>query len=45
MVLRLDEHTYVEHGRFGRGQTATSALLNDVSVDVAHMFDETKQGA
>lgn len=45
MVLRLDEHTYVEHSRGGRGQTATSALLNDVSVDVAHMFDETKQGA
>ena len=44
-VLRLEQSVYVEHGRFGRGQTATSALLSAVSVDVARMFDETKQGA
>lgn len=39
-VLRLDRDQYVEHGRFGRGAAAASALLPGLSVDVATMFDE-----
>ena len=39
-VLVLDEDAYTEHGVFGRGDTATSRLLEGFSVDVAAMFDE-----
>src|SRR5205823_14252515 len=41
-VLQLagDEHTgYIEHGVFRRGETATSALLLDFSVQVSAIFD------
>lgn len=33
-VLKLDGKTYIEHGVFKKGATATSALLNGFSVDV-----------
>ena len=38
-VLRLDGDRYVEHGVFGRGARATSALLEGFAVDVAAVFD------
>jgi Uma2 family endonuclease len=38
-VLRLDGDAYVEHGIFGRGARATSALLLGFSVDVTSVFD------
>lgn len=38
-VLRLEGAKYVEHGRFGRGSAATSALLADFSVSVDAVFD------
>ena len=39
-VLKLAGSDYVEHGVFRRGDTATSALLDGVSVDVTALFDE-----
>ena len=33
-VLKLDDGAYVDHGVFGRGETATSALLPGFSVSV-----------
>ncbi len=38
-VLRLQDGAYVEHGVFGRGAEATSALLAGFAVDVAAVFD------
>lgn len=38
-VLRLNEHTYDEHGVFGRGATATSALFPDFEVSVDAVLD------
>jgi Uma2 family endonuclease len=38
-VLSLDGDTYVEHGIFGRGARATSALLPDFSIDVTSVFE------
>lgn len=38
-VLRLVDEGYVEHGAFGRGARATSALLSGFTVDVATVFD------
>ncbi len=37
-VLVLDGATYREHGLFGRGETATSALLGGLAVEVAAVF-------
>ena len=34
---------YVEHGVFGRGDAATSALLGGVAVDVTALFDEAAE--
>ncbi len=39
IVLRLDGAKYIEHGTFGRGATATSALLADFEVDVNAALD------
>jgi Uma2 family endonuclease len=38
-VLRLEEHAYVEHGMFGRGAMASSALLAGFEVGVDAVFD------
>ena len=38
-VLTLADGTYVEHGVFSRGDTATSPLLDDFAVDVTALFD------
>jgi Uma2 family endonuclease len=38
-VLRLNGAAYVEHGVFGRGEMATSALLPGFSVDVSAALD------
>ncbi len=38
-VLRLAGDAYVEHGVFGRGARATSALLTGFEVDVTAVFD------
>ena len=38
-VLALDGESYVEHGTFARGGSATSPLLNGFTVDVAAVFD------
>ena len=39
IVLRLEDDHYVEHGVFGRGETATSALLPDLATEVGAVFD------
>ena len=38
-VLTLQDDGYVEHGVFGRGETAGSMLLDGFAVDVAGLFD------
>jgi Uncharacterized protein conserved in cyanobacteria len=38
-VLRLSGDAYVEHGTFGRGAQATSALLEGFAVSVDAVFD------
>jgi Uma2 family endonuclease len=38
-VLRLAEAAYVAHGVFRRGETLTSALLPDLTLDVTALFD------
>ena len=38
-VLVLDGDAYAEHGVFGRGERASSALLDGFSVSVAEVFD------
>lgn len=39
VVYRLQGKRYVRHGRFRRGQQATSPLLAGFTVDVAEVFD------
>jgi Uma2 family endonuclease len=39
-VLRLDHDQYVEHGQFGRGMVATSALLEGFEVEVDGVLRE-----
>jgi Uma2 family endonuclease len=39
LVLWLEGDSYVEHGVFGRGSTATSVLLPGLAVDVDAVFD------
>ena len=43
-VLALREDTYVEHGIFVRGDTATSPLLEGFAVDVAAVFNAPPTG-
>jgi Uma2 family endonuclease len=38
-ILRLSDAAYVEHGTFGRGALATSALLEGFAVGVDAVFD------
>jgi Uma2 family endonuclease len=38
-VLRLDNDGYVEHGVFGRDETATSVILPGFTVKVSEVFD------
>ena len=38
-VLRLRGDGYDEHGRFSRGESATSSSYPDMSADVAAVFD------
>lgn len=38
-VLRLADDAYVEHGTFGRGTQATSALIPGFTVSVDAVFD------
>jgi Uma2 family endonuclease len=42
LVLRLEGDAYVEHSRFGAGQTATSALLPGFSVPVDEVWAATQ---
>jgi Uma2 family endonuclease len=42
IVLRLESKEYVEHGRFGAGDVATSALLSGFSVAVSDVWDAAK---
>ena len=44
-VLALDGDSYVEHGAFGRGGSATSLLLEGFIVDVAAVFDAPESSA
>ena len=43
-VLTLAGNAYVEQGVFSRGDTATSALLDGVAVDVTSLLDEAESG-
>ncbi len=38
-VLRLEQHQYVEHGVFRRGETATSVLLEGFVIAVSEVLD------
>ena len=38
-VLRLQGEAYVEHGRFRRGDTASSVLLRGFELMVSEVFD------
>jgi hypothetical protein len=38
IVLRLEGEVYVEHGRFGKGDQATSYLLSGFSAAVDEVF-------
>ena len=44
-VLALDGDSYVEHGAFARGGSATSPLLEGFTVDVAAVFDAPESSA
>ena len=43
-VLVLRGEAYVEHGRYARGETAASALLEGFSVEVSAVFDAPETG-
>ena len=44
-VLTLEGEAYVEHGRFGSGDEATSPLLEGFAADVSAVFDAPESGA
>ena len=44
-VLALEGEAYVEHGVFGRGGAAASALLEGFTADVSAVFDAPESGA
>ena len=43
-VLALEGDRYAEHGVFGRGDSATSPLLEDFAADVSAVFDAPESG-
>ena len=44
-VLALRGEAYVEHGRYGRGETAASVLLEGFAAAVSAVFDAPETGA
>ena len=44
-VLALHGEAYVEHGRYGRGETAASVLLEGFAAEAATVFDAPETGA
>ena len=44
-VLALRGEAYVEHGRYGRGETAASVLLEGFAAEAAAVFDAPETGA
>ena len=44
-VLALRGEAYVEHGRYGRGETASSALLEGFEAETSAVFDAPETGA
>ena len=44
-VLVLRGEAYVEHGRYGRGETAASVLLEGFAAEVSAVFDALETGA
>ena len=44
-VLVLRGEAYVEHGRYGRGETAASVLLEGLAAEVSAVFDAPETGA
>ena len=44
-VLVLRGEAYVEHGRYGRGETAASVLLEGFAAEVSAVFDAPETGA
>ena len=44
-VLVLHGEAYVEHGRYGRGETAASVLLEGFAAEVSEVFDAPETGA
>ena len=44
-VLALRGETYVEHGRYGRGEMAASVLLEGFAADASAVFDAPETGA
>ena len=44
-VLALRGEAYVEHGRYGRGETAASALLEGFTAEASAVFDAPETGA
>ena len=44
-VLVLREEAYVEHGRYGRGETAASVLLEGFAAEASAVFDAPETGA
>ena len=43
-VLALRGDAYVEHGRYGRGETAVSVLLDGFTAEVSAVFDAPEAG-
>ena len=43
-VLALEGEVYVEHGRFGRGDSVASVLLEGLEADVTAVFDAPEEG-